>query len=140
MEANDVGVPQGGRDLNLTLDVNSVQVFDDTLLTDRLDSHLTEKMHYGESVLEHMLKTEIYSSQTELPKKKGQRRTGDTVVPCQVVVAHFHKRFGANKPRFLFNLKTKHSLRKFLFIPLMRPLGAQDSEQLTVQHVVHFTA
>lgn len=49
MEANDVGVPQGGRDLNLTLDVNSVQVFDDALLTDRLDSHLTEKMHYGES-------------------------------------------------------------------------------------------
>lgn len=44
--------------------------------------------------------------------------------------------FGASKPRFLFNLMTKQSLRKFLFIPLMRPLSAQDSEQ----HVVHVTA
>lgn len=60
MEANDVGVPQGGRDLNLTLDVNSVQVFDDALLTDRLDSHLTEEMHYGESVQEHILKTDSH--------------------------------------------------------------------------------
>lgn len=31
---------------------------------------------------------------------------------------------------------TKQSLRKFLFIPLMRPLSAEDSEQ----HVVHVTA
>lgn len=60
MEANDVGVPQGGRDLNLTLDVNSVQVVDDALLSDRLDSHLTEKMHYGESVQEHVLKTDSH--------------------------------------------------------------------------------
>lgn len=58
MEANDVGVPQGGRDLNLSLDVNSVQVFDDALFTDGLDSHLTEKMHYGESVQEHMFKSD----------------------------------------------------------------------------------
>lgn len=43
MEADDVGVSQRGRDLNLPLDVNPVQVFNDALLTDGLDSHLTEK-------------------------------------------------------------------------------------------------
>lgn len=58
MEANDVGVPQGSRDLNLSLDVNSVQVFDDALLTDWLDSHLTEKMHYCESVQEPVFKSD----------------------------------------------------------------------------------
>lgn len=57
MEADDVGVSQGGRDLNLSLDVNPVQVFDDALLTDRLDSHLTEKMHYGEFVQEDRIRT-----------------------------------------------------------------------------------
>lgn len=48
MEADDVGVSQGGRDLNLSLDVNPVQVFDDAVLTDRLDGHLTEMKRYGE--------------------------------------------------------------------------------------------
>lgn len=57
MEADDVGVSQGGRDLNLSLDVNPVQVFDDALLTDRLDSHLTEKMHYGQSAQEDKIRT-----------------------------------------------------------------------------------
>lgn len=50
MEADDVRVSQGGRDLNLSLDVNPVQVFGDALLTDGLDGHLTEKTQYGESV------------------------------------------------------------------------------------------
>lgn len=45
MEANDVGVSQGGRDLDLSLDVNSVQVFDDALLSDGLDGHLSEETH-----------------------------------------------------------------------------------------------
>lgn len=57
MEADDVSVSQGGRDLNLSLDVNPVQVFEDALLTDRLDSHLTEKMHYGEFVQEDRIRT-----------------------------------------------------------------------------------
>lgn len=57
MEADDVGMSQGGRDLNLSLDVNPVQVFDDALLTDRLDGHLTEKMHYGESLQEDRIRT-----------------------------------------------------------------------------------
>lgn len=57
MEADDVGVSQGGRDLDLSLDVNPVQVFDDALLTDRLDSHLTEKIHYGESPQEDRITT-----------------------------------------------------------------------------------
>lgn len=34
MEADDVGVSEGGRDLDLSLDVNPVQVVHDALLTD----------------------------------------------------------------------------------------------------------
>lgn len=60
MEADDVGVSQGGGDLDLSLDVNSVQVFDDALLTDRLDSHLTERMHEGESVQEQTFRQILY--------------------------------------------------------------------------------
>lgn len=43
MEAYDVGVPERRRDLDLSLDVNSVQVIYDALLADRLDSHLRKK-------------------------------------------------------------------------------------------------
>lgn len=43
VEANDVGVPERGRDLDLSLDVDLVQVVSDALLADRLDRHLREK-------------------------------------------------------------------------------------------------
>lgn len=46
MEANDVWVPERGGDLDLSLDVNSVQVVSDVLLADRLDRHLREKTRY----------------------------------------------------------------------------------------------
>ena len=40
MEAYDVGVPEGRGDLDLSLDVNSVQVIGDSLLPYGLDGHL----------------------------------------------------------------------------------------------------
>lgn len=40
VEAYDVRVPEGGGDLDLSLDVNPVQVVCDALLADRLDRHL----------------------------------------------------------------------------------------------------
>lgn len=43
VETNDVGVPERGRDLDLSLDVNLVQVVSDALLADRLDRHLRDK-------------------------------------------------------------------------------------------------
>lgn len=46
VEAYDVGVPERGSDLDLSLDVNSVQVISDALLTNRLDRHLRKKTHY----------------------------------------------------------------------------------------------
>lgn len=44
METYDVGVPERGGDLDLSLDVYSVQVVGDALLTDGLDGHLREKI------------------------------------------------------------------------------------------------
>lgn len=44
VETYDVGVPERGGDLDLSLDVYSVQVVGDALLTDGLDGHLREKM------------------------------------------------------------------------------------------------
>lgn len=46
VDANDVGVPERGCDLDLSLDVNSVQVVGDALFADRLDRHLRKKTHY----------------------------------------------------------------------------------------------
>lgn len=46
VEAYDVEVPERGGDLDLSLDVNSVQVVGDALLADRLDCHLRKKTHY----------------------------------------------------------------------------------------------
>ena len=46
VEAYDVGVPERGGDLDLSLDVNSVQVVSDVLFTDRLDRHLRKKTLY----------------------------------------------------------------------------------------------
>lgn len=43
VETYDVGVPERGGDLDLSLDVYSVQVVGDALLTDGLDGHLREK-------------------------------------------------------------------------------------------------
>lgn len=40
MHSDDVGVPQGGADLDLSLDVDSVQLVCDSLLADGLDGHL----------------------------------------------------------------------------------------------------
>lgn len=45
MEAYDVGVPKRGGDLDLSLDVNFVQVISDALLADRLDRQLRKKTH-----------------------------------------------------------------------------------------------
>lgn len=43
MKANDVRVPEGRGDLNLSLDVNSIQVVSNALLPDRFDRHLKKE-------------------------------------------------------------------------------------------------
>lgn len=40
VHSDDVGVPQGGADLDLSLDVDPVQLVCDSLLADGLDGHL----------------------------------------------------------------------------------------------------
>lgn len=45
MEAYDVGVSEWGGDLNLSLDVNPVQIVGDAFFSDRLDCHLGMKTY-----------------------------------------------------------------------------------------------
>lgn len=47
MEAYDVSVAERGGDLDLSLDVNSVQVISDALLADGLDGHLGKRTHHS---------------------------------------------------------------------------------------------
>lgn len=131
MEAYDVGVPEWGGDLNLSLDVNSVQVVCDALLADRLDSHLRKKTHYWVFSCFRNPKCPNYSysdhsndqvwminnhkhififkqslSSTARKTALGYRGTLVTLVrlcAILVVVAHFHRLSGASKHRFLFN-------------------------------------
>lgn len=133
VEAYDVGVPERGGDLDLSLDVNSVQVVGDALLADRLDSHLREKTHHwvctcfmNPSVqITHILISLVikcgwlttinaywflnWALELIFHSKKtalGYQRTVVTPVrlcTSRVVVLHFHRGSGASKHRFLFN-------------------------------------
>lgn len=87
MEADDVGVSQGGRDLNLSLDVNPVQVFDDAVLTDRLDGHLTEEMRCGEKTgPELRRKLVLFGIHVFSPTEQQQKKVdGGQAMPLSLV-------------------------------------------------------
>ncbi|KAG7243765.1 hypothetical protein INR49_009028 [Caranx melampygus] len=78
MEANDVGVPERGRDLNLSLDVDLVQVISDALLADRLDRHLREK---------HKVELSIHYSDIGGVGSEGEQSVGKVGPALQVSVS-----------------------------------------------------
>lgn len=81
VEAYDVGVFEGGGDFYLSLDMNSVQIISDALLTNRLDGHLrthntrhthSVRLHYGYT---HLRATNTAHRQTHLRMLMAQAHT-----------------------------------------------------------------
>lgn len=115
VETYDVGVPERGSDLDLSLDVYSVQVIGDALLTDGLDGHLrvkivlsllqnrVSKMTFGGFILKKSSRAflSLWANSSRL--SEDSRVSLIRLSTILVVVLYFHRWFGASQHRFLFN-------------------------------------
>ncbi len=97
METYDVEVPERGGDLNLSLDMNSVQVVDDAFLADRLDRHLEKKRHTIESTLFVQITCIILFFKVVKQSSRAHLPQQENCIKLSGVVAHFYRTSGPRK-------------------------------------------